>query len=206
MSHSGQIFTRVKKMMIRYSKVIATVLFLTLGYEGSVLSLETENINKIKAAYIYNILKFTTWPSNITQNDEQPINICLAGLPDTTEQWLAEGIKDRTIKNKNLIITHIPELTNVPDEKNRDIINHCTLIYFGVMPQEQESSLIERTRTQAILTISDHTDFSQRGGIIELKTDLPQKKIFIIINIEAAQQADINFSSNLLKLSFLVNH
>jgi len=186
-----------------------------LSYGTEVLCQESDGADEIKAAYIYNIIKFTSWPDTdyqsppnetpANESHESPLNVCLSGTPNSVAMLLADKLRGRTAKNKSLAIVYIPEFTDSPDEKTVQALGNCTLLYMGATSPNQEAWLINYSENHSILTISDSPDFSKRNGIVELKTDIQQEKVFILINTEAARKTNIVFSSKLLQLAHLVN-
>jgi len=153
--------------MIKHWKKCVLCFFVILNYGTNAPCQETNDADEIKAAYIYNIIKFTSWPDADypSPSNESPLNVCISGAPNSVALLLADKLRGRTAQNKSLAIVYIPEFTDHPDEKTIRALNSCMLLYMGTTSPSQETWLINFSENHSILTISDSPDFSKRNGI-----------------------------------------
>jgi len=81
-------------------------------------------------------------------------------------------------------------------------LSECDLVY---VTSDQELTLQDtfaESRNESILTISEIDDFCTQGGIIQL---VPRRgKVRFFINREAADDAGLTLSSQLLKMARIV--
>ena len=136
---------------------------------------------QVKAAYLYNFVKFVEWPETARTG---PLNICLAGR-NPFGNLLAETIKDETIDGRPLTSRVI--LEPEPD---------CHVLF---VPEGASSAYLRAARHMPTLTVGETPDFLQQGGVIAFVAD--GRNIRFAISAEAAEQANLQVSSRLLKLA-----
>jgi len=156
-------------------------------------------INEIKAAYLFNLLKFTSWPESDFKK-ANTLNICIAGNNSVAE-LLAKGLQGRTAQDKVLQIVYIPKKL---DSKAKHSLSTCHFLYLGDITNKQGKQLLNLTKDKATLTTSDLPNFSKNGGMVELKTDTQENRILILINQDSANSTGISFSSKLLRLATII--
>ncbi len=145
----------------------------------------------IKAAFIYNFAKFTTWPSAAFPGPEAPLRICALGT-DSLQQALSL-LEDKAIRGRK------PEISQLlwPDEARL-----CHVLFVGAAAEARLQEILQLLDGLPVLTVSDMPDFARLGGVIGLET--VQNKIRFKANIDAARNAGLSLSSKLLRLARLV--
>ena len=173
--------------------LLACLLF-PLGGLASRPALAGENLDQVKAAYLFNILKFTSWPATTTNE----LEICVAGEMNETIRLLAEGIRGRALQGKQIRLRYVMTGNSEAQAHN---LNSCTILYLSNLDRLQIENLLHEANGFPILTASDAVDFvNLQGGMVELAYSPADKKIQIIINPTKAQGVNIQFSSKLLQL------
>jgi hypothetical protein len=177
-------------MKISLANILAVMILFVLGQGIEVQAGNQER--ELKAAFVYNFAKFTDWPAKAFPGAGSPFVICLVGSGSLAEALRAlEGrsVKGHSIEVKNLLS---------PEEAKR-----CHLLFIGNADKRQASQIIAAARGQNVLTVGDEVEnFLSAGGMINLVT--VDDKIRFEINVRAAQQADLQISSQLLKLAMSV--
>jgi hypothetical protein len=140
--------------------------------------------DQIKAAYLFNFLKFVEWPAGAF---EEAIEICFAGAPGVHES-LQSAAGDKRIGARRVALRAL-----FPGESPRQ----CAVVYVGVDAQMGEP-LLQHARASS-LTVSDAPNFTRNGGAIQLYTEA--NRLRFVINVENARRAGLRISSNLLKLA-----
>lgn len=146
----------------------------------------------IKAAFIYNFAKFTSWPENIWQNSHAPLNLCTAG----NDALVAElgQLEGKTIKQHPVSIRSLGKTMAV---------ENCQLLYIATSEKKRYTTILKTIQKKPVLTVSELPDFENSGGIIRLYRD---KKLHFIINLGAARKAGLEISSRLLEVAKVVNY
>ncbi len=144
--------------------------------------------DQIKAAFIYNLMNFIFWPTDILSDSSKPFVICVLKQKKIAENLsiITEGEK---IKGHSFKIKELEDLSN---------IDACQVIFVGE-GAEKAFNQLEIDGDKPILTIGESEEFLKRGGIVGLLK--LGKRIQIIINLKAAEMAGISFNSKLLKVA-----
>ena len=137
---------------------------------------------KIKAAYVFHIIKFVDWPSLPTD----ALHLCVAGNDGVT--LLLADLAGKQVKDRPLRI----------DNDGSFEPAQCQVLYVG-RPERRWPELQARLRGQAVLTVSDQEGFARGGGIVGLYPE--GGKIKLEINPDAARSANLRISAKLLELA-----
>lgn len=147
---------------------------------------------EVKALYLYNFAKFVQWPDGSFKTPEETIHLCVIGR-DPFGSAL-DLVKDKTVRGRAFEISYLKEWENVPPE--------CHILFVGSAAKGHFNRIMDQAREGSILTVSDLEEFVYKGGIIRLFTS--KQRVRFRINLSAAQRADIQISSSLLKLAEVV--
>lgn len=136
---------------------------------------------RVKAAYLYNFVKFVQWPPEAR---EGPLNICIAGR-NPFGTVLAETIHDESVDGRGLTSRVI--LEPEPD---------CQVLF---VPEGAPGAYLRAARRTPTLTVGETDGFLDEGGVI---TFVKQgSNVRFAINTEAADQGKLRVSSRLLQLA-----
>ncbi len=145
----------------------------------------------MKAAYLYNFAKFVDWPAGVFLNKNAPITLCILG-----KDPFGSALKTITGKNvgkRKLVIQHLTRLES---------LKQCHILFISTSEEKRLPQILSSINGKPILTISEIKGFTQCGGIINFITI---ENIRFEINEDAAHQAGLRISSELLKLAKSVN-
>lgn len=146
---------------------------------------------RIKAAFVYNFVKFTDWPDEAFANPDTPLKLCTFGAKGLHSAL--HRVQGKKVKSRILATRHPASAAGLDD---------CHVIFFGAAEWPDLEKMIKGLNHRPVLTVSDVPGFTRIGGIINLKT--VNGKIRMEINVAAAGQAGLRFSSKLLRLSNVV--
>lgn len=150
-----------------------------------------QTLGSLKAAYVYNIAKFTRWPESVLATNENQFNLCLYGDDDTISQL--QLLANRSINNHNILIKNVT---------TESAINDCHLLYISAKENRRYRYLLSLIKQETTLTISSDNHFLRLGGLINL-TELDQRLQFEV-NMEQLAHSKLIFSSKLLSLGKLI--
>lgn len=171
---------------------IACLLVLeSLGFVSSARAGEFDEY-AVKAAYLYNFAKFVEWPADAFASATAPLTICIVG-----ENLFGGALESLSGK---LVEKHPVEIMFLPTAAG---LERCHIVFMGRTEQGRFKSLLLKLANLPILTVSDVTNFTQEGGMIGLVE--AEQRIRFNINLSIARQANLNLSSQLLKLAITVN-
>jgi hypothetical protein len=141
---------------------------------------------EVKAAFIFNFLKFVEWPDKAFANSRN-LNLCIVG-DDPFDGTIAiyEGEK---VHNKYIAIKN----TSFHNIKN------CHVVFISRSETEHLPHILKAMRGLNILSIGD-TDMVEQEGVI-INFSIVQQKVRFEINVGAARQSGLSISSKLLNLA-----
>ncbi len=146
----------------------------------------------LKAAFLYNFAKFTTWPTEAFSDPQKPLCLCILG--EDPFGAAMESIEGKRIKERPLVAIRIDQVSDAEG---------CHIIFISTSEEERLRAILDDLRDRPILTIADMPNFARAGGIISLKT--VEDRIRFDINVDVANAADLKLSSKLLRLGNIVS-
>lgn len=137
---------------------------------------------KVKAAYVFHVIKFVDWPAL----PGDALTLCISGN-DAVSALLGD-LAGKAVKERPLRI-----FTGLPADPAQ-----CQVLYVGG-PERRWAELQPRLRGHSVLTVSDQDGFARSGGIVGFYAEAG--RIRLEINPEAARQANLRISAKLLELA-----
>ena len=144
----------------------------------------------LKAAFLYNFVKFTEWPTDAV-GEGAPIVLCVAD--SVVADALDQTIPGHAVDGHPLSVTRLK-----PDAVPRG----CAVLYVGGENEKRRGVLLAGVRGQSVLSVSDVPGFIAQGGVAYFFIE--DSKMRFAINPGAAQRARLRLSSKLLSLAKLV--
>ena len=145
----------------------------------------------VKAVYLYNFGRFVDWPASVIAKSDS-FNVCVLGQ-DPFGPALDATLAGETIGGKSVAAKRISN----PPEAVR-----CQIVFISSVEDSRFNKIIEALDREAVLTVSDMPQFSQRGGMIQFV--LEGKKVRFEVNLTAVHHAGLTLSSELLKVATTV--
>lgn len=145
---------------------------------------------RIKAAFLYNFSRFTSWPDEVTSQTDD-FRLCVLGIDPFGEA--IDALSGKPVHNKTVSIHKLDSMATA---------GYCHMVFVSVSESGRLDEVLTQLQHESVLTISDIDSFTARGGIIQLK--LVNGKIRFDINIDAARRAGLDISSKLLSLATIV--
>lgn len=161
---------------------------------------------KIKAAFLYNFLKFVDWPEDKENDNNNPILIGIIGKDIIADAF--EPVKDKKVKNKNTVIKtfkSFEELKKIKDEKSPefqdtvDALRKCHLLFICSSEKNNLVEIIDLVKNNSVLTVGETSGMLKTGGIINFL--LEENKVRFEVNLVAAKQSKLTIRSQLLRLA-----
>jgi len=147
--------------------------------------------SEIKAAFVYNFVKFVQWPEAAFARPQSPIVLCLIG---------DEGVEAAfaTVDHK---VAHGREV-QVRRPVRLEDARTCHILFIAEAERARVAPALLAVAGASVLTISDADHFAENGGVIGLyRLD---DRIQFSVNLERARGASLQISSQLLKLARIV--
>jgi len=150
------------------------------------------NEYQVKAVYLYNFGRFVAWPSHGPAATNDNFTICVLGQ-DPFGSALDATLAGEMIDGKSVVAKRISS----PQESSS-----CRILFLSSAEDGRMNKVIEALDKEAILTVSDLPEFSQRGGMIQFVRE--GNKVRFEVNLNAVQHAGLVLSSELLKVATTV--
>lgn len=146
---------------------------------------------EVKAAFLYNIMKFVEWPADSPASQTAVLNLCILG--DDPFGPIIDGLAGRAVKNKAIVVRRIHTIAQLRD---------CQVLFISSSERAHLKNVLEAAKTGHILTVADTADFVGRGVVVNFS--LRDRKVRFAINARAAERSGLKISSQLLKLADIV--
>lgn len=177
-----------KKSSIHRTPVFILVLVLLMQAPTMASNTAGNTQDLIRAAMVFNFCKFVEWPT-----DDKPDHLVLGVMSDGFEVPDFSSIDGKSVRDLPL------EVRNV---YSRTELSECNLLFIADSQQMTLQDAFAESRNESILTISEIDDFCTQGGIIQM---VPRRgKMRFFINRQAADDAGLTLSSQLLKMAKIV--
>jgi hypothetical protein len=165
---------------------------------------------QLKAAFLYNFMKFIEWPEAGDKEAQKtnPITLCVVGtdffgrhLDDLTKKV----VKERPIRIVRLDgfeeyqKTHPQATQEQYFQEQKKAIEGCHLLFVSQSEEKLMSEWVTLTGEIQILTVSDISGFAEKGGVIEFVME--ENKIRFDVNVVSAERKGLKISSQLLQLA-----
>ena len=154
------------------------------------------------AAFLRHIANFATWPEEETLNANQTIQF---GLIGADPNGVIKLILERTESGGELLAKGRPIRVVVPDQLSggHDDINtlaDCALLFVSEGSEDEWALVKQQIHRLPIVTVSEMQGFVDLGGMVEYFVERRTGKVRMKVNLQAAHDAGISFSSNFLQL------
>jgi len=149
--------------------------------------------DEVKAALAHKLAKFVGWPEPSFEKADSPLRIAVWG--DTAfAKLVADAAEGKRVGQRPIQVRLVKKATTLRD---------CHVVYIRNDDAKAVKELLGTLRDVPILTIGETPGFTTKlGGIVRLFRQ--ETKIRFEINMKAARQAQLEFSSKLLELAAAV--
>lgn len=154
--------------------------------------LQASDEYKVKAAFLFNFARYVKWPKDTLGDPKTPFVVAVVGK-NPFGKGLEDAFRDRSIDDRPLSVKHFAD---------RGALADCNMLF---IPQGEEANL-EAIRAhyadRPVLLIAESIAAAQRGAQIGFYIE--KSKVRFAINGEAAKRAELEVSSELMKLAKIV--
>jgi hypothetical protein len=149
---------------------------------------------KVKTAYLYNILRYTTWPPETFANDQAPYTVLILGT-DNLEGLIDKVAESKQINKRSIVIKRITSL---------DQYAPCHLLYAcGTLSPEASKAILQKTAGAPVVVVGESAGFGAEGAPINFFAD-SDGTIGYEMNLKAAGERKITFESQLKDLGKVI--
>jgi len=146
---------------------------------------------ELKAAILYNLVKFVEWPATAYSGAQAPTVLCTLGrdpFGSALHEFAANNVNGRPLVIRRL--------------QRDDDAHGCHLVYVSSSERKVLAQILKTLQGGPTLTVGEMDQFALRGGMIQLTVE--EKQVHFTINLSVASRKQLRIRSNLLALSRIV--
>jgi len=170
-------------------KLLGSLAVILVMHPASGVAQEQPTEYQVKAAFLFNFVKFIEWPEESFRENGGRIRLCVLGT-DPFGPELQRVVGGKSVNGHALELVHV-------DQAGRS--SHCHVLFVGSTQGGVLRKTMAELHGEPVLTVGESPEFIRQGGAIRLL--LLDSHVRFEINLEAAEQARLKVSSRLLALA-----
>jgi hypothetical protein len=140
----------------------------------------------LKAAFIYNLARYTEWPGASPASG--PFVICVLGDPAVGDA-LGRAVKGREVGGRSITVSLV----------TAGSMRRCHMLYLSGVSASQAALVLADLQDAPVLTISDIGGFTEAGGIVNFFFEGGQLRFRI--KLQTLKRTHLQISSRVLGLA-----
>lgn len=170
---------------------------LLLGFWGAIAAPQYAQAQEtkeylVKAAFIYNFVKFVEWPGEKAIAKQSGIDICVMG----ESQLVTASSVFKAASTSKLALKLVQE------NDLRAVMGHCHVVFISDSETARLQEILAALRAAPVLTVSDIDGFAEKGGMIGFV--ISDGKIKVVVNTKSAAAASMRVDAQLLEIALKV--
>jgi len=170
---------------------------------------DAAKVAKVKAAFTYNFIKYTTWPKAAFAESDSPIVIGLLGR-SPVDEVLEKIVAGKRLNGRPFTCVRIepPDVEGLSEDQRRAAIDRCVaqispchVLYMTKTDTERTKEILTHIDRKHLLIIGDTPQWVQRGAMLAM--GMEKGRIVFYANMANIQATDLKISSKLLRLARL---
>jgi hypothetical protein len=141
----------------------------------------------IKAAFIYNFAKFTTWPAGAFADANAPLTVGFVGA-DSIADLFEKNVAGKNANGRDFAIKRLTGATGA---------ENCQIVFVG--DPDQAAAVFAALKGKPVLSIGSSDGFIAAGGTVNFIKD--GAKITFDLNLDAGNSAKLTLDARLLQLA-----
>ena len=146
----------------------------------------------VKAAFIYNFVKFIEWPDGKAISQQSNIDICVFG--DSPMSGAGSVFKAASTPKLTLSLVKENDLKNIPA--------HCHVVFVSRSESGRMGEVLAALKGKPVLTVADMDDFAEHGGMIGFV--MSDNKVKVAVNKKAVTSTGMRVDAQLLEIALKV--
>ena len=172
--------------------IISSLLILAVvtcgGITAKAQGKDADREYKLKAAFLLNFSKFTTWPDEAFAQSPKSFDFCVAGQ-DPFGSTL-KGLETKSVGGRQVRLRL---------QESLEETKGCQVIFVSKSEKSKLGKLQEITDGQPVVTVSDIEGFSSFGGTFEFISRAG--RLSFIVNNGQAKKSALQINASLLNLA-----
>lgn len=171
--------------------ILLRIFFVGVLWNYALAAMAEVTAEAVKAAYLYNFIKYIEWPK--TRQNLAPAEIVIAIFNAREIYTILKQKEGAVFDTKKLLIK---EITNL------QVAQESHILFVGGT-SSNEAATIKNLSQNGVLTVGESPHFAEKGGIINFV--LKENTVQFEINWETAEAAGFKLSSKLLQSAIIVS-
>jgi hypothetical protein len=199
--------TRLKRLRADGVLLIALVFIFLCSFTVSEGSSSTQSAQykeyEVKAAFMYNFLKFIDWPEGKMAKGGNQIIIGIIG--EDPFGSAADVLKDKKVEDRDVVIKRFDGIQQLKADAEKgkkeqlEALKTCHLLFICPSEKKLTAEIIDVVKNDGVLTVGDTSGFIESGGAISFF--LEDSKIRFNVNLTSTDKAGLKIRSQLLRLA-----
>src|SRR5262249_19706904 len=114
---------------------------------------------QVKAAFLYNFIKFIEWPAG--EDAARPIFVCILGK-DPFGEALVNVVRGKTVNARTV---DVRKINNVAAAAS------CQVLFVGSSEIVRTAEISKAVRAWGVLTVGEYPGFLEQGGVVNFLMD-----------------------------------
>jgi hypothetical protein len=144
---------------------------------------------QVKAAYLFNFLKFVEWPEDPSADPHAKWVIGFVGESPVGGE-LARLVEGKNVLGRDLQVTKF---------QAGDNLRGCNILFISESEKKHLPSILATLRGSSVLTVADMDSFIESGGMVQLLVE--GARVRVTIDVGATGRGRLRVSSKLLALA-----
>lgn len=147
---------------------------------------------KVKAAVLYNLVKFVEWPPRTFKSATDPIVIGIMGKNPFGDALQVEA-EGKRYENRPFLVRQLTEIQQAAS---------CQILFVSSSERKRFAELLSQIQASGVLTVGEADNSAAEGGIVNFKIE--GGTVHLQINAEAARRQQLDISAKLLSLAEII--
>jgi hypothetical protein len=173
--------------------VLVIVITLLLGLLSTEALAQAQDEYQVKAAFLFNFVKFVEWPAEAFSDSNAPLIIGVVG-DDRFQGSIDQMISGRIANGRRLLVKRF---------SNFRTLTPCHIVFVSSSERDNIQQILA-TAGPGALTVGESDRFAQMGGIINFT--VVDRKVRLEINQAAAERRGLRISAKLLSLARVIRN
>jgi hypothetical protein len=148
---------------------------------------------EIKATYLRNFVMFINWPGTALGETNEPIIIGAFNAEPFGQSFAA--LQGGTVRRRPIKIRIC---------QTEEDAQGCHVVFVNPRDDKRTGTILSALRGKPVVTVGETPEFLNKGGIIRFLND--DSHVRLEVNLAAARQAGLSFSSQLLGIAKVVDY
>ncbi|OUD14510.1 YfiR family protein [Thioflexithrix psekupsensis] len=157
------------------------------------LALDAAKEYEIKAAFLFNLSSFITWPAHHFTGENRAFDICVLGADPFGERLDVITVGQK-VGEHPVTVRRVAAVGEVAA---------CHSVFISASENSRLQAIFAELKYKPVLTVSDIDNFVVRGGMVQF---FPRdNKIRLMLDPEAFTDAGLKPGANLMRVAHIVN-